>query len=89
MSKNNIIKNNFLEQYKNFCNDFQPWSRTLVTFLNTYASHLLEMMFEIDSLPNITKINSYGIFVRNKDLNITKFDEFIESHNSLAQLSII
>ena len=53
-----------LSGFKKFCDDFQPWSTSLYTFVNIYS---LKTGLITEPIPNISKIKSYGEFISNCD----------------------
>ena len=57
-----------LNNYKSFVEDFQPWTRTLVTFLNIYGKDVLKNYFAINKIPDIEKISKYGKFANKHKL---------------------
>jgi len=57
-----------LNEYKSFIGDYQPWTRTLVTFLNMYGKDVLKTYFAINKIPNIENISKYGKFADKQKL---------------------
>ena len=53
-----------LSGFKKFCDDFQPWSTSLNTFVNIYS---LKTGLIAEPIPNIRTIKSYGEFISNCD----------------------
>jgi len=62
-----------MEKYKNFCDDFQPWSRMLATFLKIHAARLFPRLV----IPNIEKPKLYGTFIIKRALTKREFDKLL------------
>ena len=82
LNDDKITKDPFLENYKEFISDFQPWSRLLSTFLNIYARDLLLP----NGLPDISKPSSYGSFINNCDDYVKNFNSLLESKSFQSNL---
>jgi hypothetical protein len=67
-----LNKDALLKKYKPFCDDFQPWSRTLSTFINIYGQ---EIKLLKKPIPPIEKIENYGSFIKKSSLD--KFSPFM------------
>jgi hypothetical protein len=63
-----------LSKFENFCLDFQPWSRTLSTFVNIHSQRLFDK-----PIPRIEHISEYGNFISDCDKNISKFNLLIQN----------
>tara|TARA_A100001015_G_C14918636_1_gene683371 strand:+ start:170 stop:1117 length:948 start_codon:yes stop_codon:yes gene_type:complete len=66
----NDYEKTIIEKYSKFMNDFQPWSRTINTFLNIYSDK---------KIPPIENISNYGDFIKNKNIHLREFDLIKES----------
>jgi len=62
-----------MEKYKKFCEDFQPWSRMLVTFLKIHSANLFPRVI----IPDIENTKLYGTFVNKKSINKREFDKLL------------
>jgi len=72
-----------LSKFDNFCSDYQPWSRTLTTFVNIHSQRLFGT-----SIPRIESILDYGNFITDCDKNISKFDLLIQN-KSIFDIELI
>lgn len=62
-----------VNQYSNFCSDYQPWSRTLSTFVNIHSNHLFQQ-----TIPSIDHIKDYSMFIGDVyNKNILLFEKLL------------
>lgn len=72
-----IKDDEILSKFAEFCSDYQPWSRTLSTFVNSHA----ERLFGI-SIPRIENISSYGDFIKDCHINLLTFEKFLKKQTT-------
>jgi len=70
-------RDELLSRFEGFCSDYQPWSRTLSTFVNIHSQRLFG-----NSIPRIEHIAEYGSFISECDKNISKFNLLIKNRST-------
>ena len=67
-----------LSKYEGFCSDYQPWSRTLSTFLNIHSERLFGT-----SIPKIGDTSKYGDFITNCAQSNARFERLLKNTSTL------